>query len=61
MLCTQLGKSKEELESSNFLDQYQEVFTNDIPGVLPPKRGNDDYKINLILGSSLPNKAPYRV
>ena len=25
------------------------MFTNDIPGVLPPKRGNDDYKIKLIL------------
>ena len=49
MLCTQLGKSKEELESSNFVNQYQEVFTNDISGVLPPKRGNDDYKNKLIL------------
>ena len=27
------------------------MFTNDIPGVLPPKRGNDDYKIKLILES----------
>ena len=25
------------------------MFTNDIPGVLPPKRGNDDYKNKLIL------------
>ena len=61
MLCTQLGKSKEGLELSNFLDQFQEVFTNDILGVLPPKRGNDDYKIELIPGSSLPNTAPFRV
>ena len=35
---TQVGLSKEELDLSNFLSQYQDVFTNDIPGVLPPKK-----------------------
>ncbi|MCO5566899.1 hypothetical protein L7F22_020582 [Adiantum nelumboides] len=30
-------------------------------GELPPKRGDDDHKIELIPGSSPPNKPPYRV
>ncbi|MCO5582972.1 hypothetical protein L7F22_036877 [Adiantum nelumboides] len=35
--------------------------SNDIPGELPPKRGDDDHMIELIPGSSPPNKPPYRV
>ena len=58
---TQVGLTKEELDLSNFLSQYQDVFTDDIPGVLPPKRGDDDHMIELLPGSSPPNKAPYRV
>ena len=38
VLHIQVGLSKEELDLSNFLSQYQDVFTNDIPGVLPPKK-----------------------
>ena len=57
----QVGLSKEELDLSNFLSQYQDVFTDDIPAVLPPKRGDDDHMIELLPGSSPPNKAPYRV
>ena len=58
---TQVGLSKQELDLSNFLSQYQHVFINDIPRVLPPKRGDDDHMIELLPGSSPPNKAPYRV
>ena len=61
VLQKQLGLSKKELDLSNFLNQYQDVFIDDIPGELPPKRGDDDHKIELIPGSSLPNKPPYRV
>ncbi|MCO5546749.1 hypothetical protein L7F22_000185 [Adiantum nelumboides] len=50
-----------DLELSNFLNQFQDVFTDDIPGELPPKRGDDDHMIELIPGSSPPNKPPYRV
>ena len=57
----QLGMSKEELDLSNFLNQYQDVFIDDIPGELPPKRGDDDHMIELIPGSSPPNKPPDRV
>ncbi|MCO5582158.1 hypothetical protein L7F22_036048 [Adiantum nelumboides] len=39
----------------------KDVFIDDIPGELPPKRGDDDHAIELIPGSSPPNKPPYRV
>ena len=54
-------ETKEELELANFLNEFQDVFTNDIPRELPPKRGEDDHSIELIPGSSPPNKPPYRV
>ncbi|MCO5571737.1 hypothetical protein L7F22_025485 [Adiantum nelumboides] len=50
-----------DLELSNFLNQFQDVFIDDNPGELPPKRGDDDHMIELIPGSSPPNKPPYRV
>ncbi|MCO5561076.1 hypothetical protein L7F22_014697 [Adiantum nelumboides] len=53
--------SQEDLELSKFLNQFQDVFIDDIPGELPPKRGDDDHAIELIPGSSPPNKPPYRV
>ncbi|MCO5574478.1 hypothetical protein L7F22_028263 [Adiantum nelumboides] len=53
--------SKEDLELSKFLNQFQDVFIDDIPGGLPPKRGDDDHTIELIPSSSPPNKPPYRV
>ncbi|MCO5606851.1 hypothetical protein L7F22_061042 [Adiantum nelumboides] len=51
----------EDLELSKFLNQFQDVFIDDIPRELPPKRGDDDHTIELVLGSSPPNKPPYRV
>ncbi|MCO5564120.1 hypothetical protein L7F22_017776 [Adiantum nelumboides] len=50
-----------DLELSKFLNQFQDVFIDDIPGELPPKRGDDDQTIELIPGSSPPNKPPYRI
>ncbi|MCO5552450.1 hypothetical protein L7F22_005961 [Adiantum nelumboides] len=60
---TQVNESgmNEELELCKFLNQFQDVFIDDIPGELPPKRGDDDHVIELLLGSSPPNKPPYRV
>ncbi|MCO5568041.1 hypothetical protein L7F22_021737 [Adiantum nelumboides] len=60
---TQVNESgmQEDLELSNFLNQFQDVFIDDIPGELPPRRRDDDHMIELILGSSPPNKPPYRV
>ncbi|MCO5606129.1 hypothetical protein L7F22_060316 [Adiantum nelumboides] len=51
----------EDLGLSKFLNQFQDVFIDNIPGELPPKRGDDDHAIELIPGSSLPNKPSYRV
>ncbi|MCO5579770.1 hypothetical protein L7F22_033632 [Adiantum nelumboides] len=50
-----------DLELSNFLNQFQDVFIDDIPRELPPKRGDDDHMIEFIPGSSPPNKPPYRI
>ena len=50
-----------DLEFSNFLREFQDVFTNEIPRELPPKRGLDDHTIDLIPCSSPPNKPPYPV
>ncbi|MCO5611979.1 hypothetical protein L7F22_066239 [Adiantum nelumboides] len=36
-----------DLELSNFLNQFQDVFIDDIPGELPPKGGDDDHMIEL--------------
>ncbi|MCO5574552.1 hypothetical protein L7F22_028340 [Adiantum nelumboides] len=60
---TQVNESgiQEDLKLSKFLNQFQDVFIDDIPGELPPKRGDDDHAIELIPGSSPPNKPPYRV
>ncbi|MCO5556373.1 hypothetical protein L7F22_009921 [Adiantum nelumboides] len=60
---TQVGESgmQEDLELYNFLNQFQDVLIYDIPGELPPKQGDDDHMIELIPGSSPPNKPPYRV
>ncbi|MCO5567384.1 hypothetical protein L7F22_021074 [Adiantum nelumboides] len=60
---TQLNESgmHEDLDLSKFLNQFQGVFIDDIPRELPPKRGDDGHAIELIPGSSPPNKPPYRV
>ncbi|MCO5585886.1 hypothetical protein L7F22_039820 [Adiantum nelumboides] len=60
---TQVNESglQEDLELSKFLNQFQDVFIDDIPRELPPKRGDDDHAIELIPSSSPPNKPPYRV
>ncbi len=36
-------ETKEELELANFLNEFQDVFTDDIPRELPPKSGEDDH------------------
>ena len=53
--------SKEESSLKLFLDEYDDCFSDSIRGELPPSRGEDDHKIELIPGSSPPNKPPYRV
>ncbi|MCO5552988.1 hypothetical protein L7F22_006508 [Adiantum nelumboides] len=67
------AKEKQEYKGKNFSQNSSKgnsknnkakekgVFKDDIPGELPPKRGDDDHMIELIPRSSPPNKPPYRV
>ena len=41
------------------LQEYEEVFSNEVPPGLPPKRGIE-HQIDLVTGASLPNRAAYR-
>ncbi|MCO5546950.1 hypothetical protein L7F22_000389 [Adiantum nelumboides] len=55
------GSLKVDNDLHSFLNEHAELFIDDIPSELPPKRGDDDHRIDLIPGSSPPNKPPYRV
>ncbi|MCO5608660.1 hypothetical protein L7F22_062874 [Adiantum nelumboides] len=55
------GSFKVDNDLHSFLNEHAELFIDDIPSELPPKRGDDDHRIDLIPGSSPPNKPPYRV
>ncbi|MCO5567458.1 hypothetical protein L7F22_021149 [Adiantum nelumboides] len=55
------GSLKLDSDLHSFLNEHAELFIDDIPDELPPIRGVDDHRIDLIPGSSPPNKPPYRV
>jgi hypothetical protein len=42
----------------NILQEYEDVFPNEVPPRLPPKRGIE-HQIDLVPGASLPNRAAY--
>ena len=44
-----------------FLKMYDSCFADSIPDELPPLRGVHNCRIDLIQGSSSPNKAPYHI
>lgn len=44
---------------SNVLQEFSDVFSEEVPAGLPPLRGIE-HQIDLIPGASLPNRAPYR-
>ena len=46
---------------NEFLHSFDSCFVDEIPNELPPSRGDDDHRIDLIQGSTPPNSAPYRV
>ncbi|XP_071917089.1 uncharacterized protein [Coffea arabica] len=58
LLTNELGASLPSA-IANLLQEYQDVFPEDIPNGLPPLRGIE-HQIDFIPGSSLPTKAPYR-
>ena len=45
---------------SSLLQEFKDVFPDELPPGLPPLRGIE-HRIDLIPGAPLPNKAPYRV
>ncbi|MCO5593991.1 hypothetical protein L7F22_048010 [Adiantum nelumboides] len=55
------GSLKVDNDLHSFLNEHAELFIDDILSELPPKRGDDDHRIDLIPRSSPPNKPPYRV
>ena len=40
--------SQEEFSHMAFLDEFASIFIDSIPGKLPPLRGDDDHKVELI-------------
>ena len=42
----------------NVLQEYEDVFPDEVPPGLPPKRGIE-HQIDLVPGASLPNRAAY--
>jgi hypothetical protein len=65
LICKDALISLHDLQQSlppivaNILLEYADVFPSEVPGGLPPLRGIE-HEIGLILGASLPNRAPYR-
>ena len=46
-------------ELRSLIDQYKDVFPNELPPGLPPVRGIEHH-IYIVPGASLPNKPAYR-
>ena len=46
---------------AEFLKQYQDCFSDSLPDELPPVRGVDNHRIDLVPGSAPTNRPPYRV
>ena len=46
---------------SKLLQEFKDIFTDDIPNEMPPSCGPDDHSIEVLPRSSPPNKPPYRV
>ena len=55
------GNSKDEGKQEEFLKQYHDCFADSLPSELPPLRGSDDHRIDLVPGSAPTNRPPYRV
>ncbi|MCO5559899.1 hypothetical protein L7F22_013503 [Adiantum nelumboides] len=57
-LCSE---TRDKSKMSDLLNEFQDVFTDDIPNELPPSRGQYAHTMELLPCSSPPNKPPYRV
>ena len=54
-------ETSEDIELSNFLKEFQDLFMDDIPTDLLPTRGIFDHSIEILPRSSPPNKPSYKV
>ncbi|MCO5546846.1 hypothetical protein L7F22_000283 [Adiantum nelumboides] len=54
-------QTEEQKEHMKFLNDYKECFSETIPMEMPPSRGKDDHKIDLMPRTTPPNRPPYRV
>ena len=64
LLTTQVNINDDDsnhLRLNEFLHTYNSCFVDEIPNELPPIRGDNDHRIEIIQGRSPPKKAPYRV
>ncbi|MCO5557024.1 hypothetical protein L7F22_010579 [Adiantum nelumboides] len=57
--CDESNLSVLDKERSMFLQQYSDCFSDSLPSQLPPERP-EDHAIDLVLGSSPPNRPPYK-
>ncbi|MCO5595091.1 hypothetical protein L7F22_049129 [Adiantum nelumboides] len=55
------GSLKVDNDLHSFLNEHDELFIDDILSELPPKRGDDDHRTDLIPGSFPPKNPSYRV
>ena len=53
--------SNDKVEQESFIQSFKDCFSDSIPNELPPKRDDDDHRIDLIPRSSPPNRPPYRL
>ena len=53
--------SDAQKEQEHFLQEYVDCFSETIPMEMPPSRGEDDHRIDLVPGTTPPNRPPYRV
>ena len=54
------GDERGMLCITSLLQEFQDVFPDELPPGLPPLRGIE-HCVDLIPGAPLPNKAPYRI
>ncbi|XP_057842055.2 uncharacterized protein LOC131051509 [Cryptomeria japonica] len=61
-ICNTTTSDKEEVpnEVQGLLDKYENIVVKEFPNALPPLR-DVSHHINLILGTSLPNKVAYKM
>ena len=55
------NSSQEEITHKEFLNEFSDCFVNSISRELPPSRGEEDHRIDLIAGTTPPNKPSYKV